>query len=146
MDGKIIMKICGTFGNFEIENFVGLLLRENAWIFSTDNDATVKLSNVLRWPKFLKIRKFGTLMLVKTLCWWVYDGDSFKMLMEASLCWWLFLIEPVTGISNRSPLSQICYQPKPSPTSVSNIDVTRIDSAADFRRISTELYLFHFPY
>ena len=31
------------------------------------------------WKKNMKI--FMTLMLVATLCWWHYDGDSFKMLL-----------------------------------------------------------------
>ena len=71
-------------------------------------------------------------MLVTSLCWWLYDGDWFKMLVTESLCWWLFslcwwfslCIKSVTNILNRSPTSQTCHQHIWSPTSVTNIDVT----------------------
>ena len=71
-------------------------------------------------------------MLVTSLCWWLYDGDWFKMLVTESLCWWLFslcwwfslCIKSVTNILNRSPTSQSCHQHIWSPTSVTNIDVT----------------------
>ena len=71
-------------------------------------------------------------MLVTSLCWWLYDGDRFEMLVAESLCWWLFslcwwfslCIKSVTNILNRSPTSQTCHQLIWSPTSVTNIDVT----------------------
>ena len=31
-----------------------------------------------------------TVTLVRTLCWWFYDDDRFKMLVTESLCWRLF--------------------------------------------------------
>ena len=73
-----------------------------------------------------------TVMLVTSLCWWLYDGDWFEMLVAESLCWWLFslcwwfsqCIKSVTNILNRSPTSQTCHQHIWSPTSVTNIDVT----------------------
>ena len=73
-----------------------------------------------------------TVILVTSLCWWLYDGDWFKMLVAESLCWWLFslcwwfsqCIKSVTNILNRSPSSQTCHQYIWSPTSVTNIDVT----------------------
>ena len=73
-----------------------------------------------------------TLMLVTSLCWWLYGGDSFEMLVTESLCWRLFLlcwwfsqyIKSVTNILNRSPTSQTCHKHIWSPTSVTNIDVT----------------------
>ena len=52
-----------------------------------------------------------TVMLVTSLCWCLYDGDWFKMLVAESLCWRLFslcwrfsqCIKSVTNISNLSP-------------------------------------------
>ena len=47
-----------------------------------------------------------TVMLVTSLCWWLYDGDRFEMLVAESLCWWFFqCIKSVTNILNRSPIS-----------------------------------------
>ena len=71
-------------------------------------------------------------MLVTSLCWWLYDGDWFEMLVAESLCWRLFslcwwfsqCIKSVTNILNRSPISQTCHQHIWSPTSVTNIDAT----------------------
>ena len=64
-------------------------------------------------------------MLVTSLCWWLYDGDWFQMLVAESLCWWFFqCIKSVTNILNRSQTSQTCHQHIWSPTSVTNIDVT----------------------
>ena len=79
---------------------------------------------------FLLIRV--TVMLVTSLCWWLYDGDWFEMLVAESLCWrfeslfWWFshCIWSVTNILNRSLTSQTCHQHIWSPTSVTNIDVT----------------------
>ena len=73
-----------------------------------------------------------TVMLVTSLCWWLYDGDWFEMLVAESLCWRLFsvcwwfsqCIKSVTNILNRSPISYSFQQHIWSPTSVSNIDVT----------------------
>ena len=76
--------------------------------------------------------KSVTAMLVTTLCWRLYDGDWFQMLMAESLCWRLFslcwrisqCIKSVTNILNRSPTSQTFHQHIWSPTSVTNIDAT----------------------
>ena len=72
-----------------------------------------------------------TVMLVTSLCWWLYDGDRFEMLVAESLCWRRFLlcwwfsqsIESVAKILNRSPISQSCHQLIWSQTSVTNIHV-----------------------
>ena len=72
-----------------------------------------------------------TVMLVTSLCWWLYDGDWFQMLAAESLCWRLFslcwwfsqCIKSVTNILNRSPTSQTCHRHIWSPTSVTNIDL-----------------------
>ena len=87
--------------------------------------------NILRyvlWPGYKKVTK----RLVTSLCWWLYYGDWFQMLVAESLCWRLFslcrwfcqCIKSVTNILNRSPTSQTCHQDIWSPTSVTNIDVT----------------------
>ena len=52
-----------------------------------------------------------TVMLVTSLCLWLYDGDWFEILVAESLCWRLFslcwwffpCIKSVTNISNLSP-------------------------------------------
>ena len=61
-----------------------------------------------------------TVMLMTSLCWWLYDGDWFQI-FRFSQC-----IKSVTNIMNRSPTSQTCHQHIWSPTSVTNIDVTVI--------------------
>ena len=51
-----------------------------------------------------------TVILVTSLCWWLYDGDWFQMLVTESLCWRLFslcswflqCIKSVTNILNLS--------------------------------------------
>ena len=48
--------------------------------------------------------KTVTVLLVTLLCWWLYDGDWFEMLMAFLLYWW-FLNE-----LNRSPTSQTCHK------------------------------------
>ena len=66
-----------------------------------------------------------TVMLVTSLCWWLYDGDWYQILVAESLCWWFSrCIKSVINILNRSPTSQTCHQNIWSPTSVTNIDVT----------------------
>ena len=77
---------------------------------------------------WLLVIRTVTVMLVTSLCWWLYDGDWFEMLVAESLCWWLFPLcwwfsqsESVTNISNLSPtywVSNIrhqhrCNQSKP---------------------------------
>ena len=67
-----------------------------------------------------------------SLCWWLYDGDWFQMLVAESLCWrffsscWWFsqCVKSVTNILNRSLTSQTCHQHIWSPTSVTIIDLT----------------------
>ena len=72
-----------------------------------------------------------TVMLVTSLCWWLYDGDWFEMTESLcwrlfSLCWWFSqCIKSVTNILNRLPISQTCHQHIWSPISVTNIDVTK---------------------
>ena len=68
------------------------------------------------WKTFILLRYRPlsvTVMLVTSLCWWLYDGNWFQMLVAESLCWWLFSlcwwffqwIKSVTNILNRSPTS-----------------------------------------
>ena len=69
-------------------------------------------------------------MLVTSVCWWLYDGDLFKMLVAESLCWWFSqCIKSVTNILNQSLTSWIGHQhlklvnntfglQHPSPTSM----------------------------
>ena len=50
-----------------------------------------------------------TVMFMTSLCWWLYDGDWFQMLVAESLCWrlfslcWLFsqCIKSVTNIGKK---------------------------------------------
>ena len=67
-----------------------------------------------------------TVMLVTSLCWWLYDGDWFQMLVAESLCWRLFFvmlvifqcIKSVTNISNLSQthlVSNIRHQHRCNP-------------------------------
>ena len=45
-----------------------------------------------------------TVVLVTSLCWWLYNGDWFQMLIAESLCWrFSQCIKSVTNISNLSP-------------------------------------------
>ena len=50
---------------------------------------------------------------VRQRCWWLYDGDSFLMLVKESLSWWRFVIFIII---------LTCHQHKLSSTSVTNID------------------------
>ena len=61
--------------------------------------------------------KWVTVLLVTSLCWWLYDGDWFQMLMAESLC-------DHYDDQNRSPTYQTCHQHIGYPKSVTNIDVT----------------------
>ena len=67
-----------------------------------------------------------TVILVTLLCWWLYDGNCFQMLVAESLCWRLFLlcwwfsqcIKSATNISNLSPtnlVSNIRHQHRCNP-------------------------------
>ena len=69
------------------------------------------------WRSTVDLLRWVTVMLVTSLCWWLYDGDRFEMLVAEC-------IKSVTNILNRSPTSQTCHQLIWSPTSVTNIDVT----------------------
>ena len=59
---------------------------------------------ILKWPRdlyWLQV-SIGTVILVKTLCWWLYYDNDFKMLVIESICWCSMLcVESVTNISNR---------------------------------------------
>ena len=68
------------------------------------------------------------MMLVTSLCSWLYDGDWFQMLVTESLCWRLFslcwgfsqCIKSVINISNLSPthlVSNIRHQHRGNPKS-----------------------------
>ena len=73
-------------------------------------------------------------MLLTSLCWWLYDGDWFQMLVAEPLCWRLFSLcwwfSQCNGLLNRSSISWIGHQHLKlvtniwSPTCVTNIDVT----------------------
>ena len=77
-----------------------------------------------------QVSNLVTVMLVTSLCWWLYHGDRFQMLVAEWLCWrlfsicWLFL-----NVLNRSPTSWFGHQhlklvtntsglQHPSPTSM----------------------------
>ena len=77
-------------------------------------------------------------MLVTKLCWGLYDGDRFKMLVTESFYWRLFRYE-----FNRSPTSQTCHQHIASPTSVTNIDVTKILACHIFLSFRIQKSTFH---
>ena len=50
-------------------------------------------------------------MLVTSLCWWLYDGDWFQMLVAESLCWRLSrYVDDSLNVLNRSPTSWIGHQ------------------------------------
>ena len=57
-----------------------------------------------------------TVLLVQSLCWWLYDVDWFQMLMAKSLCWRLFSLCNITYVAdflnvfNRSPTPWIGHQ------------------------------------
>ena len=97
----------------------------------------------------LDSKTWVTVMLVISLCWWLYDGDWFEMLVAESLCWRLFslcwwfsqCIKSVTNILNRSPTSQTCHQHIWSPTSVTNIDVTKFCRQQHFSKNSIFLII-----
>ena len=83
---------------------------------------TEKVTNIILWPtsynchhdKVTSISVIdlnsGTMILVTSLCWWLYDCDWFQMLVAKSLCWRLFSlcwwfsqwIKSVTNMLNRS--------------------------------------------
>jgi len=70
-----------------------------------------------------------TAMLVTSLCWWLYDGDLFQMLVAESLYWRLFSLcwwfsQYIKSIMNGSSTSQTCHLHIWSPTFVTNIDLT----------------------
>ena len=106
---------------FLVRFSLGDLFLQNLLISKSENR---EISN--RWfHHFFKVRnvkrglrvKIGqkifavTVMLVTSLCWWLYDGDRFEMLVAESLCWRLFslcwwffqFIKSVTNISNLLP-------------------------------------------
>ena len=55
---------------------------------------------------FSEIVLLVIVMLVTSLCWWLYDSDWFHMLVAESLCWRLFRyvggLKSLTNILNRS--------------------------------------------
>ena len=63
---------------------------------------------------------------MKSLCWWLYDGNWFQMLVTESLCWRFFSLCWWFSQCIRSPTSQTCHHYIRSPTSITNIDVTII--------------------
>ena len=75
-------------------------------------------------------------MLVTSFCWWLYDSDWFGMMVAESLClrlfslyWWFSqCMKSATNILNQSPTSQTCHQHIWSQTSVTNIDVTVLNT------------------
>ena len=76
----------GTASNFRIIDFS--ILRRQI------------ITKVCDWKKGLKV----TVMLVASLCWWLNDGDHFKILMTKKVCWWHF--SAFWWHSNRSPTSK----------------------------------------
>ena len=82
-----------------------------------------KLENYISWCQNpLKRPNMGswcTVMLVTTLCRWIYDGDRFNILATESLCWrlsscWWCLVYQVIGHQHLKIVtlfvSNICHQ------------------------------------
>ena len=71
------------------------------------------MSEAFAYPRLSMTEAFVTVMLVTSLCWWLYDGDWFDMVEAESLCWRLFSLcwwffrctKLVINILNRSPTS-----------------------------------------
>ena len=67
------------------------------------------------------------MMLVTTSRLWLYDGDTFTILVTESLCWQVFSqIDDLFNVKDRSPTSQSCHQHKPSPKSVTDMSKSPI--------------------
>ena len=77
-------------------------------------------SRVLNWFQnstepylSFKTKRWMTVMLVTSLCWWLFDGDWLQMLVAESLCWrlsslcWWFtqFIKSLTNVTKRT-----CFQ------------------------------------
>ena len=99
--------------------------RHRDFLLVTYRDSRILLTNKLRRNQQLKIvvQHLASVMLTTTLCWWLYDGNRFKMLVTESICWklfalcWLFL-----NVSNYHYFRWVTNIPKLSPTHfVSNI-------------------------
>ena len=63
-----------------------------------------------------------TVMLVTTLCWWLYNDDSFKDVSSGII----MLMTYFPMLVNFSLTCQSRHKHKPSPTSVTNIDVANL--------------------
>ena len=87
-----------------------------------------QLFNISYYKRWLSVQLhfWVTVMLVTSLCRWLYDGDWFQMLVAESLCWrlyslcWRFTqcIKSVTNILNRSTtylVSSIRHQHRCNP-------------------------------
>ena len=48
-------------------------------------------------------------MLVTTLCWWLNDGDSFKILVAELFCWWLFSLRWWYFLRIGHPVSNLAF-------------------------------------
>ena len=97
-------------------------------------DSTKFGSEIMELPKLLKdyeCAKHGQERL--QLCWWLNYGDNFRMLVAESLCsqkcpnskneFVTAQCNESASISYQSLKTQSCHQHKPSPTTVTNIDV-----------------------
>ena len=95
------------------------------FIFRTDHWSPLTLPIIASEHLAAPMNLTVTVMSVTSLCWWLYDGDWFEMLVAEWLCWRLFrYVSDFLNVLNRSPTSQTCHQHIWSPTSVTNIDVT----------------------
>ena len=78
------------------------------------------------WNSFywFEIKKFllSTVMLLTTLCWWIYDGDSFKLFLTVLLCWWQCK-ESSASISKLVTNTYRLQQPSPTPVIINDIAV-----------------------
>ena len=131
----ILDKKIQILGN-ELASFLEIKSNKN----SRDRILEIELASFLEeksiFPYMIYLHNFlvVTVMFMTSLCWWLYDGDWFQMLVAKSLCWRLFslclrffqCIKSITNILNRSSTSQTCHQRIWSPTSVTNIDVTMV--------------------
>ena len=94
-----------------------------------------------RCSKELNASHTTIVMFVTLLCWWLYDGDWFQMLMTESLfwrlfwlCWWFSqCITSVTNISNLSTTHLVSYL-------VTKIDVTSQTFMAYWTKFDWTMY------
>ena len=114
------------------------LVRHRDFLSVTYRDSRILLTNKMRQNQQMKIvvQHLASVMLATILCWWLYDGDRFKILVTDSRCWWqiqyvgnylhyvgYFSMYQTIIILDGSPTSQNCHQHISSPTSLANVHI-----------------------